>query len=453
MTLLNLIKDAEFLAVYDNKIYIADESCFKSKNKDKVYLNKNGVDVELSLLPVDIGSLWKVYVSDKEKELEKLVEKEIKKQKAIPAEEKLGSMCGNNVEYIKLLKSVLFELCPYLNERSDDEIANLFSKTKKSQKDFWLEFLESELKCGSSLQKNLELYSKNKKRSSKSKSSVKKIPDIISFEEFFFSKMKQKIDSYGAKGLVFMENKLYSIAQSTYKTIDKIQLGSKKYGIYRTDGGAGANFESNTFVKSIENIFEEYFLITAEHEAVKRRSELEKEFVQGDKDRERMILYNVLKHFEKNKTLDFGEFGLKSDDAQNRITVYLNVPEYALKTLSSDSYNKRCYLFPETKVAIDIRNEKGYSDPFLLGSAYSPFIAYGHGIDHKICMGYYSNHAITKMEYPLNIIKYLQDAKKIILQGYRGGAYPHRHINEIGGKVKEISKEELKKRNIPITNE
>ncbi|MBI5066287.1 hypothetical protein HZA97_08690 [Candidatus Woesearchaeota archaeon] len=168
-------------------------------------------------------------------------------------------------------------------------------------------------------------------------------------------------------------------------------------------------------------------------------------------------LVNKKEHWEE-------DFGFIKEDGS--YSVFLQVPKHVLKMPEDykfyyeypDDYNheakknnrNRYYQFEEVRVAVQLFIEQGkikYNHPITIESYSHPF-AY---TNRSICLGQYNYYELNHLESGLAVATLLKDTKRTLLSGYKSGeTKPVNPLEKFGHR--KISLDEVKKRNLPITN-
>jgi hypothetical protein len=134
----------------------------------------------------------------------------------------------------------------------------------------------------------------------------------------------------------------------------------------------------------------------------------------------------------------------------NFITVYVDVPNYVLKS----PHNHNLYLFSKHRLGIKIRFNDYSKKPILMESPHSlsdidgPF----YGGDRSLCMGSYTHGYFSRMLPGKAFAKLLVDARNVVLHGYTSRCHPRAYLDDDYFYSRRISPSELKRRKLPITN-
>ena len=155
-----------------------------------------------------------------------------------------------------------------------------------------------------------------------------------------------------------------------------------------------------------------------------------------------------LKRGRRKADLDMGDWGIVL--VPEHVKVYLKIPAYALRDWKRRGVHY--HLFPACKVAIHVWPDDT-SEPYVLGRGEGPFlsndITVGKGTNMDICMGDAAEYGIAQTE-PTEIAEYLDRARQVLLTGYRRGA------NADTGTLRmfrEVTKSEIRRLGVPVTNE
>jgi len=148
----------------------------------------------------------------------------------------------------------------------------------------------------------------------------------------------------------------------------------------------------------------------------------------------------------KQKSYHEQDFGFESRDNRG-LTVYVDIPEHVLKS----PHNYKLYRFNRHKLGIIIGSEsrlpKLLAGPHALTEVSGPFYS-----RRALCMGSYGKSYMDNMKRGRGFAKLLVDARNVILRGYMSGQQPHHVLDDIHFATKKISVEEVKRKQLPITN-
>lgn len=176
-------------------------------------------------------------------------------------------------------------------------------------------------------------------------------------------------------------------------------------------------------------------------EALKNKLKDTQEFEEFKKKRDDLeTLCNKKEYHER-------DFGFKRYRNQNNLLfIYVDVPDYVLE----DPSDKRLYQFSGHELGVTIllndNNQPALNaGPFGPGGIAGPF--YGGG---GLCMGGYSRGYFSNMPIGKAFAKLLVDARNVVLHGYTERAGPYHPLYNFSSR--SISAEEVKRRNLPITN-
>jgi len=144
------------------------------------------------------------------------------------------------------------------------------------------------------------------------------------------------------------------------------------------------------------------------------------------------------------------DFGFRKRDG--KIVVYVDVPEYVLRSPHNRSY----YRFDAHKLGIELSLDYDNvilpNGPFSLGYEEGPF----YSSSGSLCMGNYSCSYLERGgagEKGRAFAKLLIDARNVVLRGYRSShVHPHHRLDQEDYSARRISKEEIKNRGLSITN-
>ncbi len=168
----------------------------------------------------------------------------------------------------------------------------------------------------------------------------------------------------------------------------------------------------------------------------------------GATNKERMALALFMKEIESFEKEDFGVIA-----GQERHTLYIKVPEYALV-----NKNKEIFLFPSARIATYLSLTKsGFSStvPRILEKYTHPFLS-GDYAGQNICIGDYK---FNSKAYSLErAVENLSIGKQIILEGYKVGSktmtpYRDLHRDNADFELIEANHPKLKNGEVKITNQ
>jgi len=146
---------------------------------------------------------------------------------------------------------------------------------------------------------------------------------------------------------------------------------------------------------------------------------------------------------------DFGF--LRNSD---RLIVYVDVPEHVLE----NPYTQDLYRFNSHRVGIQLSMLEERRTPVIDTNPHSPDRAIGpfysgyDGHNPSLCMGHYNTSYFNTMRMGKAIAKYLVDARNVVLRGYIVNCNPRRNLNKENFGQRRISREEVNRLGLPITN-
>ncbi len=195
-------------------------------------------------------------------------------------------------------------------------------------------------------------------------------------------------------------------------------------------------------------------ILYGEREKLKSDAEYSKSFAkEGLEDLATLLFLQDQKSFDLD---DFGfikkrvfrdEYGNKIEGEFSDYTVYVKVPEHALR-----DFDGEVYLLPKCRVAVDI-NGSSLSSQFALGKYDHPFLISEGGYDSEICIGRAKIHGKSLSE---KLRGRLEAGKNALLYGYfdnSGDFNPASHLGN--GDFKRISEKNSKimSGRVKITND
>ncbi len=443
------------LAILENGIFLVD-GCRPTPNLtgDRLEIKTGDIALGWPMRPVHLNSLWLAYARANDR-LEDAINNAAKEVIAQPLklvqESQINFALNLDSNYIKAVRTILFEFGLYFVERKASEIMGALKNREDTKTDALLSHLESKLGT-------IDIVSSPEKLRSLVENFIAVLKDrpLEQFDTTVRKELKSQLARKDAEG-VFWD-------------------GRKSVRLQRCNGAADANAEKTIYINGVaytattkigQGVLEmDYVFSTYETQFVRKQSigRAEKRLDQigaNMSQRELGILVMALKAGNNDVTLDLGKWGLvlKPD----KITVYLNVPPYALRDWARPlpaSY----HAFPKERVAITIIKDKSgeflqdhCTAPYLLGEGWSPFISDGHGKDRNICMGTFNDHHATTLHglsFPQWLAKYLSEAYKIVTSGYNKRSDHWGYVGNAGLEMfPKKTKEELETLGIPVTNE
>ncbi|MBI4096080.1 MAG: hypothetical protein HY438_04420 [DPANN group archaeon] len=423
------------LVILKDGIFLVDGGA-PTQKREGDRLEKIVGDVVLSwpLRPVDFNSLWAAHARENRQLLESQINlaagEVIQKPLALVRESKLSSALDIDAKYVSLLKKILFDSGMYFTKIPDEGESPAIAKAHRRER--YLNYLEGRLGA-EPVEFNPE----------KLRNLVRNFIDIMRDRPLgqFGAVIGRKINqAVGVREGFFVSGGMgYELKSAPAGADEILHIGGKAYII------SDLNFN----LPDIDGAFKEYFSEFAEAEGIKRAADRAGEIDIGVDKREFGILISALKKGINRTTLDFDDWGITLNT--DGMTVYLKVPEYALKDWLGSEQN--CYLMPACKVAVKVYRDlqktgEEVTPPFALGSTTNPFVS-----GQNICLGTARSNLNANLPLHLRIVKYISEGHKIITTGYSrtDNFTPSFKLSQLGKKFIR-SEEDLREAGIPITN-
>lgn len=426
------------LALIEGQPYVPDGRPSTQVNGDCLIMGDEPDALRFPLTRVDVPSLWTVYGRNKADNLEAAIEERAKSRLSGSGDKALASLLGAPPEYVSLTRFVLFDVFPHLLGSSADEQTAVLAGTAPPGKAAILPTLTS-------------LFGK----------------DPVD--------LTRTVDLPAGPAQTFEQTYLHTLRGRT-RTSDMLALGFRAptYRLEAAATGAPARLAAEaavvvagrTYIPTRQVDFnpatlDEAFARHFDHLVDIGFAARLRELVGKDSDTYG-VLAAALKQRSTNRSFEAASAGLVFQTKS--ITVYVKVPPYALRDWLAqrgiDDERPRpgshplYYVFPESKVAVNVETNLRRSSAYLMGPSQSPFISSGHGHNLAICTGNLASapyaEALAKLPEGLRVAKYLQDAAGIITSGYTSNCHPYIHL---GQAFSPATIEEITRRGIPITNE
>lgn len=456
------LKDGKYVSNESNPL---QKSLQNQTINQRIYItekDENGSAISQLFDELNPESLWKIYENKNKSKLEEEIEKkvnEILKSVLKTQETKLSSILNLDTDYVNTVKMAIFEICPKLIERNSDEIENIINNDEINERSEFIDYLETKINIKKHDDTNINQNIDNKLKEIDLSDLTLKKP--IEFSDYFKNKILNILNHFNAKGiLIHSQDFFYLHDQITFYNSISIVIDKEKY--------QPINFVNTLEISAIDQIFTEYTTILSNYLAEKKVYNSIKNSI---KDKDNISISNserklkILSEVFNKKKFEFEDFGFKLIPENKEVVIYLKVPKYALKDhigeITSEDYGYRniwkgYYLFPETKIATKIYKygtNLSCGKPYLMEFSYSPFISEGCGENKTLCMGTYDVIYFSKISFPNAIVKYLNDAKKILTKGYTYKAKPHKLLTSSVFDSLKVQKKDIERMNIPITNE
>lgn len=417
------------LAILENGIFLVDGGAPAQNLKgDRLEIRVGNSSLSWPLLPVDFNSLWTAYAREHRQALETKINQAagdlIQKPLDLVRASKLSAALNIDADYVSLLKKILFD--------SGLHLTKLATTVKARRREEYLNYLEGALGA-----EPVEFDPTKLRELVKNFVDIMRDRRIGQFDAVLRRKIKNAIGD--RQGFFISCGKLHELKTAPAGSEEVICINGVSY----------INGNQFSDLTSIDSAFEEYTAEFTEVQGIRRAAGRAGEIDIGIDKREFGILIAALKKGIDNTTLDFNDWGITLN--KKTITVYIKIPEYALRDWRDVS--KRCYLMPACKVAVSVSldprtSRQDLTAPFALGGTSNPFVS-----GSNICLGTASYNLNADLPLHLSIVKYLSEGHKIITTGYgRGSFTPYAPLSHFPSSLIR-SEEDLRKAGIPITNE
>ncbi len=432
MSLLGYSPDRGPLAIVRSGLYLADGSQPRySINGDRLELREGETLLAWPLLQVDADSLWKVYASARRENLEAAIinntETILDRHTKIRMSD--SSLHSWSPDYLNMLRTVLFEAGKYFVERSDAELGHILDSDARLERQMMCDYLESKLGSMHIEFDETELHRYADELESQ---------HLESFGEFIQNHVESRFSE--DEGVFSSGNETRHLSAGSCNGRIHLHIGDRTYETH--------DKSVNTAYALLDEMFTSYTDRFTRHYAAKQAAERIKHLGEDGYRREVEILTSALRKGTRGVEFRFDNWGVKLNP--DNVAVYLEIPPYALMIGRN---RKRYYLFPRSRVAVNVHRDLTCSSPFLMGISMSPFIVEGRGSNKIICMGTWEKDIVDKLPAPERIAKYLLGAQATITKGYTQSSGPYRRLDTVVFVANRRPKWMLKMLKIPVTNE